>query len=247
MIIQRQFLFMAICMFLTISLSAHSTSGFFVTNGTNCYFVMTNWHPSMGDQTSSLSNNDGVYFDFNLDGFYNGSVNPMVGPFPPTSGAEYFPFSQAIDISDLSHVSPMSAASFTTWTSEIEAWFTANVGSGYAATVVWDPTDDPDCSGGLGGGGVSFYALVSPLGACPTVAGNYFATVADGSATSEPCGMASGATDGTFDLDLSGVIVQPPVTDAIPTMGEWGLMSLGLIFLILGVVSVKQRSEVVEF
>jgi len=43
------------------------------------------------------------------------------------------------------------------------------------------------------------------------------------------------------------VVVGPPVVDtAIPTMGEWGLMSLGIIFLILGVVSVKQRSEVFE-
>lgn len=242
----KLFLSFVLSMLIGINLSAHSTSGFFVTNGTDCYFVMTNWHPSVGDQTSSLSNNDGVYFDFNLDGTYNGTVDPMVGPFPPTTGLEYFPFTQSIDISDLSHVSPASATSFITWTSEIEAWFAANIGSGYNATVVWDPSADADCSGGLGAGGLSFYALVSSLGTCPTVAGNYFATVADGSATSQPCGMASGATDGTFDLDLSGVIVTP-MTDDIPTMGEWGLMSLGLIFLILGVISVRQRSESFEF
>lgn len=236
----------AFSIFFGLNLSAHSTSGFFVTNGTNCYFAMTNWHPSIGDQTSSLANNDGVYFDFNLDGLYNGAVDPMVGPFPPASGAEYFPFSQSIDITDLTHVAPGSAASFVTWSSDIEAWFTTNIGAGYTATPVWDPSADASCAGGLGGGGTSFYALVSPLGACPTVAGTYFATVADGSVTSEPCGMAQGATEGTFDLDLSGVIVAPN-DPAIPTMGEWGLISLGLIFLILGVVSVKQRSEVFEF
>lgn len=227
----------------SMQLMAHSTSGFFVTNGSDCYFVMTNWHPSTGDQTNSLTSNDGVYFDFDLDGTYNGTVDPMVGPFPPTTGSEYYPFTQAIDITDLTHVAPGSAASFVTWAADIESWFTANVGAGYTASAVWDPTADPDCSGGLGASGTSYFALVSPLGTCPTVAGTYFATVADGSVTSEPCGMAQGATEGTFDLDLSGVIVVPPTTTAIPTMGEWGLMSLGLLLLILGVVTVKQREE----
>jgi hypothetical protein len=243
--ISKLILSVALSIFFGFTLSAHSTSGFFVTNGTDCYFVMTNWHPSIGDQNTSLTSNDGVFFDFNLDGLYNGTLDPTMGPYAPSTGPEYYPFTNEIDISDLSHVAPASATSFMTWTGEIEDWFTANVGSGYTATVVWDPTADTQCSGGLGAGGISYYALVSPLGACPTVAGNYTAGVADGSATSEPCGMALGEDLGAFDLDLSGVIVTPPTT-VIPTMGEWGLICLGFLFLIVGVVSVRQRSQEFE-
>ena len=36
------------------------------------------------------------------------------------------------------------------------------------------------------------------------------------------------------------------IVDAIPTMGEWGLMCLGLLFKILGVVSVRQKVTVLE-
>jgi len=203
---------------------------------------MTNWHSSVGEQNASLSNNDGVYFDFNLDGLYNGVVDPNTGPFPPASGSEYFTFNDFIDITDGDAWGSGAAANFTIWDGEIESWFATNIGAGYTASLVWDPSADSDCDNRT-----TFFALVSPLGTCPTVGGNYFATVADGSQTSEPCGMAFGASDGTFDLDLNGIIVVPPTTAAIPTMGEWGLMSLGLIFMILGVVSVKQRSEVFGF
>lgn len=227
----------AFCIFIGLNASAHSTAGYFVTNGSNCYFVMTNWHPTAGEQTSAISANDGVYLDFNLDGLYDGTIDPAIGPFPRGNGGEYYPFSEFVDLTDL----VASPTSYATWESEINSWFATNVGTGYTASLVWDPVTDPGCSNAT-----SYYALISPIGTCPTVAGNYFATVADGTVTSEPCGMAPGATDGTFDLDLSGVIVVPP-TGTIPTMGEWGLMCLGLMFLILGVISVKQRTEVLEF
>lgn len=51
-------------------------------------------------------------------------------------------------------------------------------------------------------------------------------------------GLLSGLTFGTCEP----IPVEP--TTAIPTMGEWGLMSLGLIFMILGVISVRQREIV---
>jgi len=33
----------------------------------------------------------------------------------------------------------------------------------------------------------------------------------------------------------------PPVNAAIPTMGQWGLMALGLLVMIFGIVSLRQR------
>ncbi len=33
----------------------------------------------------------------------------------------------------------------------------------------------------------------------------------------------------------------PPVADSIPTMGEWGLISLSILLLIFGIVTIKQR------
>ena len=34
---------------------------------------------------------------------------------------------------------------------------------------------------------------------------------------------------------------EPPVLDAIPTMGEWGLICLSIMLLIFGIVTIKQR------
>ncbi len=34
---------------------------------------------------------------------------------------------------------------------------------------------------------------------------------------------------------------EPPVADAIPTMGEWGLMCLSIMLLIFGVIAIRQR------
>lgn len=38
-----------------------------------------------------------------------------------------------------------------------------------------------------------------------------------------------------------------PAISAIPTLGEWGLMSLGLLFIIVGVVSIKRRQLQLNF
>jgi len=42
------------------------------------------------------------------------------------------------------------------------------------------------------------------------------------------------------------VCVEIPVAEAIPTMGEWGLMCLVILFLIIGVVSVTQKETQLE-
>jgi len=43
-------------------------------------------------------------------------------------------------------------------------------------------------------------------------------------------------------------VVGPAITtSAIPTMGEWGLISLGLLFMIIGAISVRQKTASVSF
>jgi len=61
-------------------------------------------------------------------------------------------------------------------------------------------------------------------------------------------GAAVGANaadlDGCFALSTNTIDVVRSVgcaVDAIPTMGEWGLISLGILFMIFGIVSVRQR------
>lgn len=53
-------------------------------------------------------------------------------------------------------------------------------------------------------------------------------------------GPAQAAVDG---VSLEIVCSGPDVVDAIPTMGEWGLMCLGLMFMIVGIVAIKQPKE----
>ena len=53
-------------------------------------------------------------------------------------------------------------------------------------------------------------------------------------------------TAGTVSL-FQEICVEAPIVDsAIPTMGEWGLMCLGILFLIIGVVSVRQKETQLE-
>ncbi len=50
---------------------------------------------------------------------------------------------------------------------------------------------------------------------------------------------------GCFELSNPLTVVRtecdPPIDPAIPTMGEWGLMCLGIMFMIVGIVAVRQR------
>ena len=43
-------------------------------------------------------------------------------------------------------------------------------------------------------------------------------------------------------IDGETVFQMPPVAPQIPTMGEWGLISLTLLLMIFGVVRVKEES-----
>lgn len=44
----------------------------------------------------------------------------------------------------------------------------------------------------------------------------------------------------TFQTDT---VICPPAEATIPTLGEWSLIQLGLLFLILGILSLKQESK----
>lgn len=70
------------------------------------------------------------------------------------------------------------------------------------------------------------------------------AGVADGNSITftYPAGSAAGPI--TVDGDCAGIgpfsVVEPNCVEPVPTMGEWGIMILGLILLIFGVVAVRQ-------
>ena len=63
-------------------------------------------------------------------------------------------------------------------------------------------------------------------------AGTYSVTVTDANACAETVNVTIGALPGVCPLDPS-----------IPTMGEWGLMSLCLLLLIFGVVRIKESEQ----
>lgn len=210
----------------------HSTSGFFVSNGEECYFVFTNWHEHSDEQHEAIYGIDGLYFDFNGDGSYNvpgKNIHTFIGPFTgeTTSSQEFYEFTDVINITDLPKSDP---SALLTWKTEIEYWFNSEKGEEFEALLVWNPI------GFFCDENVSFHATVAKMHACPERADVYIASVAKATKTTEPC------NPGHVVLDLSSAELKKPL-DEVPTLGQWGLISLSILLLIIATESMQEQTS----
>ena len=214
---------------------SHSTAAFYVTDGTSCYFVLPNWHGAISDQNQAIAIGDGVYFDVNGDGLYVGSISTGGSSFTPqtTNSSEFNAFTEIIDISDRR----LSSEAFSNWQCEIMTWFKTTKNKDVSVTLVWDPSNDPNCSSNPTFGNLSLFALVAPFPQChsnplPTIAN---AAIGATSATAIPCIMS-----GSFSVNTSSAS-SSTCLEVVPTMTEWSIFYLALLFLILLTVTLKKR------
>lgn len=107
---------------------------------------------------------------------------------------------------------------------------------------------DMDFNGGTFG--QSFWDVSSENTAGPGLVsfrnpGDGFGTGCTDWAPIQVCGVGGGVAPGAaFNLELSEEIIEDVAP--IPTMGEWGLMVLGIMLLIFGLVAVNQKRSVTQ-
>lgn len=209
------------------TLLAHSIGGFFVSNGQDCYLAMPNWHFSFDEQEESIQFGHGVFIDLNRDGFFSDPSHPIANgsPGPLASNTdEFYMFTNAFPISDLDNTLP---GTFPTWEMEVEAWFNNNIGSGYDACLVWEPSASPGCTGAFG-----HHVLITKLDVCPVGLDPYFATVTSGFHPSTPCTI----TNSVFEIDCATGFEVALETHVMPIGNEQGRILFGLVFLSLAVL-----------
>lgn len=144
---------------------------------------------------------------------------------------------------DAIDVEPIGAS----WCSEVQINFldAAGVAVLFFTPAVGEGNVGP-CSNGYSSGGdlalssIPLPPLALDAGGCITI------EIVDTFDDNVP-GADANITAGSITLHQVVCVEPPPVVDtAIPTMGEWGLMCLVILFLIIGVVSVTQKETQLE-
>jgi|GEM_PF-949157 len=157
-------------------------------------------------------------------------------------GQMYTVSATAVGANEVPPVTSMGSASVTGTYDEMTNMITvtvnySNLSSGLAAAHFH--------AGVVGANGPVIVNLAPPTGATSGTFGGTFAVPAvneaDLLAGNFYINLHTPNNPGGELRDQLNLLPVPPVVAAIPTMGQWGLMVLGLSVMILGIISIRQK------